>query len=254
VTLQHTRRGAALASAAVIIAVALWASRPEAEAADSTIGSVSYVQGDASRARGGTATWSSLKDKTPVYQGDRLKTAENARLEATLNDGSKLRLAANSELSLDKVAVSKKRAKTVKAKLIIGSLWASVTKLFGTDSKFEVTTENAVAGVRGTRFAATKDGEGKTTVKVYSGQVLVSNQPIYAIKGHTKEKRVEVAGPQEIKKDEWEELVAGAMQVVTVAASGEMTKPETFAMTEPGKGDDWEAWNSERDKVAGITE
>ena len=70
----------------------------------------------AERARGGAPSWSSLKEKSSVYQGDRLKTGEGARLEATLNDGSKLRLAANSELSLDKISVSKNKAKAVSAK------------------------------------------------------------------------------------------------------------------------------------------
>ena len=253
-SLQRIRRGSVVAIAALAVVTALWVCRQNASAADQTVGSVSYVQGTAQRARGGTASWNAVKERSTVYQGDRLKTGDSARLEATLTDGSKLRLAANSELSLDKVDVSKKKAKTVKAKLVIGQLWASVTKLFGSDSKFEVTTDNAVAGVRGTRFAAAKDAEGKTTVKVYSGQVLVSNQPIYAVKGHTKANRVEVSGPQEVTKDQWEELVAGAMQVVTVAANGEMTPAQSFALADSKAGDDWEAWNSERDKVAAINE
>ncbi|MBI5510163.1 MAG: FecR domain-containing protein [Deltaproteobacteria bacterium] len=241
-----------LASAAA--AAALWIARGDAEAADQTIGTVSYLQGPAQRARGSVDKWSQLQEKASVFQGDRLKTGDDARLEATLADGSKLRLAANSELNLEKMDFSKKKAtKTVKAKLVIGRLWASVTKLLSTESKFEVNTGNAVAGVRGTRFTAAKEAGGQTTVKVYSGQVLVSNQPIYAVKGHTKANRVEVAGPQEVSKNQWEELVAGAMQMVTVAANGDMQPPASFAMAEPGK-DDWEAWNGERDKVAGLNE
>jgi len=254
VSTEPIRRRWLIFLAALPVAGVLWLARGDVGAADQTVGNVSYVQGMAERARGGAPSWSSLKEKSSVYQGDRLKTGEGARLEATLNDGSKLRLAANSELSLDKISVSKNKAKAVSAKLIVGRLWASVTKLFGNDSTFEVKTDNAVAGVRGTRFQAARDAEGKTTVKVYSGQVLVSNQPIYAVKGHTKANRVEVPGPQAITKNQWEELVAGAMQMVTVAANGDMSQPETFAMAADPKADEWEAWNSERDKVAGISE
>jgi len=221
-----------------------------AEAGNPSVGSVTYVKGKAQRGTG--KTWKSVSKSSKIYKGDRLKTEKDSRLEATLNDGSVLRLGANSELSLEKASVKKKQKK-VKARLWVGRVWASVTKLFGSDSEFEVTTSNAVAGVRGTRFSADQAADGTTTVKVYSGQVLISNKPIYAIKGHTKSKRVEVQGPVEISKKEWEEMVASAMQMVQVAASGEMTKPEAFAAA-TGGDDDWEAWNAERDKVAGIQE
>lgn len=228
---------------------------PYAEAASGTAGTVTFVEGQASVVRGDKGSPVSLATNTKIGQGDRLKTGSGARLEAKLNDGSLLRLAENSELRLDSAAIDRKNPgkKKVKAKLFVGRVWAAVTKLFGDDSEFEVQTPNAVAGVRGTRFAAAAGSDGSTTVKVYSGQVLVSNKPIYAVKGHTKANRVQVAGPQEISKNQWDELVAGAMQMVKIAASGEMTKAEQFAMAQDG-ADDWEAWNSERDKVAGIKE
>ncbi|MEO0815145.1 MAG: FecR family protein [Myxococcota bacterium] len=137
--------------------------------------------------------------------------------------------------------------------MFFGRVWASVTSLFGDDSSFEVETENAVAGVRGTKFSANTSEGGDTLVKVYEGKVLVSNEPIYKVKGATKENRVEVPGPQEIKKDEWESLVAGAMQMVRVQSGGDMGETEAFNM---GSEEDaeWEAWNAERDKATGFKE
>ena len=70
--------------------------------------------------------------------------------------------------------------------------------------------------------AAVGAAAGATTVKVYDGKVLVSNRPIYAIEGHTKETRRQVPGPQEVSREQWETLVAGAMQMVRVAADGAM--------------------------------
>ena len=61
-----------------------------------------------------------------------------------------------------------------------------------------------------------------------------------------------MAGPAEISKDQWEDLVAQAMQAVTVAASGEMSRA-TFAKADPA-ADDWEAWNEERDRLAGMND
>lgn len=232
------------------------AEHPIAEAAApaADIGVITYVKGDAQK-QGGGASWSKLAQGSKLSRGDKLKTAADGRLEAKLSDGSMLRLAQGSELSLENVNFDKKNPaqKQVSAKLLVGRLWASVTKLFGNDSKFEVSTPNAVAGVRGTRFEASQSAAGETAVKVYSGQVLVSNKPVYAIKGHTKANRVQVAGPQEISKKAWEEMLAGAMQVVKVASNGAMSQPEAFTMV-ADPGDDWEAWNTERDQLAGIKE
>ncbi|HSI03696.1 MAG TPA: FecR family protein [Myxococcota bacterium] len=213
-------------------------------------GSVAFLEGDATVTRGSGG--SALAVGSALYDGDRLKTAQGAKLEAKLTDGSLMRLAPGSELKLEEAKFAKgdSGTKKVKISLTFGRVWASVTKLFGTDSSFQVATENAVAGVRGTRFAAEKSATGDTTVRVYSGQVLVSNAPIYAKAGHTKAKRVQVPGPSEVSQKQWTELVAGAMQQVRVTKAGEMSPVESFAMA----GDDWAAWNAERDRAAGIVE
>ena len=220
-----------------------------ASAARSTAGKVAYVKGTAKRSADGKS-WKSLNQGTSFYQGDRLKTDSGTRIEAKLNDGSTLRLGANSEVRLDKLSFNKKKKKRkVRAKLFVGRVWAKVSGWFGDDEdNFEVTTANAVAGVRGTAFSTSMDAAGTTQVKVYEGKVLISNKPIYAVMGHTKAKRVEVAGPQEVSLDKREELVAGAMQMVQVASNGEMSQQD-FEMAS-AEDDDWEAWNAERDKMA----
>ncbi len=227
-------------------------------AAAAQVGEVSFLQGDAERQPQGSDKWVALKQGGGLHQGDRLRTKAASRLEAKLKDGSLLRLGEKSELKLELASFKDGNSgpKKVKVRLAVGKVWAAVTKLFGGDSEFEVTTTNAVAGVRGTRFEASQDTAGSTTVKVYGGKVLVSNKPIYQVAGATKAKRVQVAGPQEISKQQWNEMVAGAMQLVRVSAAGDMSEVQPFAMNDGGAaaGDDWEAWNSERDRVAGISE
>jgi len=215
-------------------------------------GSVTYLKGSAERAAQGGKQWSAVNESSPLFEGDRVRTGEASRLEIKLGDGSLLRLGASSEVALEQAKIRSGGKKKVQARLFLGRLWAAVTKLVGSESRFEVTTANAVAGVRGTRFAAEHLATGATSVKVYSGKVLVSNKPIYAVEGHTKANRVQVAGPQEVSKKQWEELVTQAMQVVSIAANGTMTQ-EKFALADPA-ADDWEAWNSERDKMAGLGE
>ena len=60
-------------------------------------------------------------------------------------------------------------------------------------------SSHAVAGVQGTRFL-TASSKTETSVKVFSGKVLVSNKPIYQVEGATKGTRVQVAGPQEVSR------------------------------------------------------
>lgn len=217
------------------------------------IGEVTYLRGEAFRASAGSTNWLPLKVDMKLHEGDRLQTKKSARIEAKLNDGSVVRLGQNTQLSLQKVVTNNKgQRKSVKAKLILGKIWASVKKAVGAETQFSVTTDHAVAGVRGTRFETVASKTG-TSVKVYSGAVLVSNKPIYAIKGHTKDKRVQVAGPQLVSKKKWKELVTGAMQVVKVSASGAMQAPAAFTLADAAQGD-WESWNADRDAKAGIHE
>jgi len=218
-----------------------------------SVGKVTYLSGEGSRA-GTDGQAITLKSGDSLLQGDSIKTAKGSRLEATLSDGSVLRMGASSQLALQNVKVGKRRKKrSVRAKLFVGRVWAAVTSFFGRSRSFEVVTENAVAGVRGTRFSASRDTSGTTTVKVYSGKVLVSNKPVYAVKGHTKDNRRQVAGPQEVSKKKYMELLAGAMQMITVASGGEVSQPKAFEMASAAD-DDWEAWNAERDKLAGLEE
>jgi len=224
-----------------------------AEAKNPVIGTVTYLRGEVFRSAPGSSNWRPLKAEMKLREGDRLQTKKSARVEATLNDGSVVRLGQNTQLSLKKVVTNDKgQRKSVKAKLFFGKIWAGVKKAVGAETEFTVTTDHAVAGVRGTRFETTASKTG-SSVKVYSGAVLVSNKPIYAVKGHTKGKRVQVSGPQLVSKKKWKELVAGAMQVVKVSSSGAMQPPSAFVMADAASND-WESWNAERDAKAGIHE
>lgn len=234
--------GAAAWGVAVLVALAAaWGVNA---AQQQPAGKITYVQGKA--LRNGGQGWKRLEQGSAVFEGDQLETRKRARLEATLRDGSVLRLGQSSKLRLKMAKTQGKRRKKVKARLFIGRVWASVTSFFGgKDNDFEVETDNAVAGVRGTRFSASTSEQGDTTVKVYEGKVLVSNEPTYQVKGHSKDNRVEVAGPQEISQDEWESLVAGAMQFIRVSKSGAMSEPEGFETAQSDNA--WEAWNLARD-------
>lgn len=217
-------------------------------------GVVTYAEGDVFRSDKEAGPFRKLKVDSEIFEGDVLKT-EAGRLEARLLDRSVIRLSANSRLKLDQARFAKEDDgdKKFTAKLFFGRMWAKVTSIVGSDSKFEVSSPNAVAGVRGTQFNIDVGKDKSTTVKVFTGKVLVSNKPTFYVEGTKKfdgsqkpGERKQVAGPQEVSKKQWEESIAGALQEVRVAANGALEPAEAFAQA---KGDDeWLAWNQKRDE------
>ena len=211
---------------------------------------VSKVKGKAFY-RVSAGQWQKIKKNAKFGEGTTVRTEKGSRLEIRLADGSVFRLGPKAELSLDALKSGSARTpRRIEASVAAGQVWSSVQKAIGGGGTFKVKSSHAVAGVRGTRFltAASKD---ETAVKVFSGKVLVSNKPIYQVEGATKGTRVQVAGPQEVSKKAWMELVAGAMQFIRVSSTGSMTKPAAFAAKDT---DDFIQWNLALDAEQGFKE
>jgi hypothetical protein len=103
-----------------------------------------------------------------LHEGDTVHTAPGARVEITMQTGSVLRLGESSRMTLGQVAPGK----AFSAKLFLGNLWTKVHKLIATES-YQVETENAVAGVRGTEFRVEVAPGQQDMVRVYEGTVEV---------------------------------------------------------------------------------
>jgi len=133
---------AALAGAALLAAAPLAA--PPAPA-----GTVTFLAGDATRSAGGSTE--KLAVGSAVRAGDVLETQRRTRLEVKLADQSLLRLGPVSRAVVETAAFGRTvEDRKVSAKLLVGKVWANVAKAVGGEARFEVQTENAVAGVRGT--------------------------------------------------------------------------------------------------------
>jgi hypothetical protein len=251
-------RMATLVALAIAMTFAVSDAAPKAAA-----GKITYMRGTVEAFTGGA--WKKLNKGDSIYGGQMVRTQPKSRVEIVLADESVIRLGSRSKVKI-KEALYKKDASQFSAKMFRGKAYAVASKLVGGDSKFEVTTSNAVAGVRGTTFRIDAKRDKSTVVRVYTGAVAVSNAPIYAKPGKLKKTggkfqmpkkgvkpggpgRVEVAGPSEVTKKEWEEFVAKAMQEVRVAANGELSEPVAFD-AEADAADEWVAWNKSRDKEA----
>lgn len=147
--------------------------------AQNTVGTVSELVGTAHLERGGSAQ--PVTSGMAVELKDKFTTDAGAHLTITLNDNSQLKLAEQSTLVVDEMAVAP--GGTTKVSLLGGNLESLVTKaLRGTAPSYEVKTPNAIAGVRGTKFSvgyapsSAVCGESPTSdVAVAQGAVEVAN-------------------------------------------------------------------------------
>ncbi|MGZ6143817.1 MAG: FecR family protein [Myxococcales bacterium] len=231
-----------LCGAAFLFAALVAAPRLSAE---SKTAQVSALEGRATKSHL-SAKPLPLEVGTPVAQGDTIATEDEARLELKFSDGSALRVGPHAKMQLSEAHFSGGPAKRkMTARLFFGNLWAKVTSAIQGEQKFQIETENAVAGVRGTTFRVDARTDKSVLVRVYAGAVAVAkNVPIYAT-GKKDEARHEVAGPDEISREQWEKIVGRQMQIV-IAADGTPGEPEEFS-ADAEKNDAWAKWNQERD-------
>jgi hypothetical protein len=98
----------------------------------------------------------------------------DSRLDLRLASGSTLRLSGNSKLALAELyRDGKLDVEKTGLELLSGSILVKARLLVG-DSRLQVRTQTAVAGVRGTSFLVRYDSAGGTSVAVQSGRVAVS--------------------------------------------------------------------------------
>lgn len=215
-----------------------------------------FIKGDVSVFVGGATEGARLKRNQEVAPGSTVKTGDGARAELTFPDGSVVRVGPGSALKVEAAAFNgKSKEVQVEATLVAGQAWAKVAKLAGDDPKFQVKTNNAVAGVRGTVFRVNVDRDEATVVKVYNGAVAVA-APIIAASTATdtgsavNPERKPIAAPfQEVSKKEFEHLLGKMMAIripkntpVSAAAPAPFTSEED-SQAEP----EWVRWNAERD-------
>jgi len=195
-----------LTGLAVLLAGSAWAE----------VGKVTVVDGQATRApKDGAAV--ALAVGGEIELGDTL-VVKSGNLKFELTDGSVVALGTGSKLQISEAEFEGQERKGFSAFLGAGSLWTKVKKTL-TGAKFEVTTERAVAGVRGTIFRIDADtlvkaakGRKASVIRVVEGVVnvkpsasVIKASHAAALKPVVKPgKRVEVAGPTEITADEWE--------------------------------------------------
>ena len=136
-------------------------------------GTVKFIVGDVSLKPAGEAS-RPAKVGDAVAEGAELETSASGRAEVLLPTGSVLRVGEGSHVALTAAQFEKGQPQRFSARVFLGSLWSRVAALAGSDS-FEVETDNAVAGVRGTEFLVEAKPTGDD-VSVLKGVVEVRDR------------------------------------------------------------------------------
>ena len=108
----------------------------------------------------------------PLLAGTRIRTGPESSAELVFPDGSLLTIRSNSAMQL---SPHKRRAKAKSSVLLFfGRVWNKVVKAVGAENSYEITTANAVCGVRGTEFETAVGEDGTVRVRVLEGAVSVA--------------------------------------------------------------------------------
>jgi ferric-dicitrate binding protein FerR (iron transport regulator) len=212
---------------------------------------VSYLDGSAQVLPKGGRDWRPLKVDDVLHGSDEVAVGKKSRLEIILPDKSSLRFAEVTRFKI--MQVSEAEANDVKVYVSLGRTWANVSKALGIKRKFEISCENAVAGVRGTVYRMNVEEDKAALIRVYDGEVAVSGasrpldtgEQVFGKKPTKISGPKPIAGPQKITMDEWTVLLR-SMQQISIRSDGTADKPREF--TELEDRDEWVDWNKTRDQ------
>jgi hypothetical protein len=212
---------------------------------------VTHLTGEAGRSRTGETGMTPLKPGDSLGKGDEVLVGpHNSRLEITLADKTSVRFAANTRLKIIQLEPEENSLVT-RINLVRGQSYANLRRLTGR-ADFAITTENAVAGVRGSIYRLDAAEDKSVLVRVYEGRVQVSAPPRVLAPPQPVGPPGRIAGPhpvpgpKPVSMAEWT-FIVGARQQMRISPEGRPEPIETFP--EILDLDDWVRWNQERDAL-----
>ena len=153
--------------------------------------------------------------------GNRISTGKASRIEIKLPDKSFIRLDELATFVLVSVGVNKNiKRRNINVKMTLGKIWANVSKLFANKGRFSLSTQTAIAGVRGTIYRMNVNKDKSVVVKVYQGEVGVSSAEKRKTPGRMAPKKPAtipgphpVPGPYPVSLKEWTHIIKSMQQI-----------------------------------------
>jgi len=138
---------------------------------------VKFVIGDVQRLPAKQTSWLKAKLNGKVFQGDRIKTASNSRVEIEMPDGSKLRIDQSTIFDIKEIKTKEDDGEDkMSFSLWAGNIWAKFKKVVSGRQDRRIESPSAVVAIRGTELEINVDQQLTTKVSVSEGLVAVSSK------------------------------------------------------------------------------
>ena len=216
---------------------------------------VTLLEGTATRIKKGTTEVQAISQGDFLFEGDRIETGKDSKIELKLPDGSYIRYAESTTFELVSAAYdAPKKQRSINISMILGKTWAKVSRFFGQRGRFSVTTRTAVAGVRGTVYRLNVNEDNSVMIKVYWGEVVVNNREKAQAAAQPEQFKEPtpvagphpISGPHPVSMEEWTYIVK-ALQQINIRPDGTAAKPFRFDIAEDLN--DWVQWNRMRNEL-----
>lgn len=219
-------------------------------------GEVTYVEGRARKQPMDSEEWLAAREGSEVISGDKVRTLSESRAELALRELDVIRLAPLTTIDVLKLYEETKEGRDeTRINVENGDIWAHVGHV-EEEASFNISTPVAGAAITGTRFRINVAEDSSTVLKVYEGEVRVTNAP-----GKTdlvpreipRQSRRQIEGPRRIEGprqltfEEWYYIVKN-MQEIRIGKDGSLLASGAFSMDDPEEQSEWVKWNLQRDE------
>ncbi len=219
---------------------------------DSKKGIVTYAEGQVKKKPTVADNWLNAPVNTEVITGDMVRTYQQSQAEINLAQLDIIRLAPKTTVDFIKLyqETKEKKVKT-QIKLEGGQLWASVHEV-SAQTDFDIAAPVAAAAITGTVLRMNVEDDTTTQLKVYKGEVKITNAPEntnlkpQSLKPYQIQGPHQIQGPRQVSLDEWIYIVK-AMQQITIDKKGSVVNIGNFSSNDKDEKSDWIKWNQQRD-------
>ncbi|MFP4163006.1 MAG: FecR domain-containing protein [Chitinispirillaceae bacterium] len=215
-------------------------------------GVVTLIEGDVSIQKVKDDSAIPLTVNTTVTPGDKIITGTDGKAELIINRESVVRLKENTRMTVEDFRDENRGSKKTRLDCGSGTIWSKVKKFKDKMCRFELSLPTAVAGVHGTVYQVSVDPEDKSEVRVYTGEVAVSDKPSEQSSENGVQEESgpsEVQGPTEVSMETWVHVVR-SMSKISISKDGKAGETVSFSKN---PGNEWEKWNEKRDsRIAHI--
>ena len=215
-------------------------------------GLLTYSDGRVRKKEIEATDWKPAMVNSSVLSGDRIRTYKRSRAELELLELDVIRMAPETIIDIVKLYEETKTQQTeTQISIEKGDIWAKIKKK-DKDTKFDISAPVAMAAITGTVLRMSVDQDSSTELKVYNGEVRITNAPektnlqplnigLYEIEGPR-----EISGPREVSMQEWVYIVKN-MQRIILDKQGKITQVGNFNLNDKEEQSDWVKWNLQRD-------